>query len=161
MGVEARIFDRHCFSTFDTNIIEQGQAAAGACSGAAKKSATYQSFRSHSGSRDAIARHNSMGSRSVTLPIKRPLLTGVKGPPFDGEFKTPASPANRKAKVMQLPSLLDESLNGVARANEICEESRAAEEERARADNDAAFELACRIIVMKSLPAWIYEICTE
>jgi hypothetical protein len=63
---------------------------------------------------------------------------------------------------MQMPSmLLDESLNGVAPANQICEESRAAEEERARADNDAAFELACSIIVMKSLPAWIYEICTE
>jgi hypothetical protein len=46
-------------------------------------------------------------------------------------------------------------------ANEICEEIRAIEEERARADNDAAFELACRIIVMKSLPAWIDEICAE
>jgi hypothetical protein len=63
---------------------------------------------------------------------------------------------------MQLPStLLDESLNGVAPANEICEGSRAIEEERARADNDAAFELACRIIVMKSLPVWIDEVCTE
>jgi hypothetical protein len=63
---------------------------------------------------------------------------------------------------MQMPStLLDESLNGVARANEICEEVQAIEEERARADNDAAFELACRIIVMKSLPAWIDEICAE
>jgi hypothetical protein len=58
-------------------------------------------------------------------------------------------------------SLLDESLNGVARANEICEGIRAVEEERAQADNDAAFELACRIIVMKSLPAWIDEVCTE
>jgi hypothetical protein len=63
---------------------------------------------------------------------------------------------------MQMPStLLDESLNGVARANEICEGIRAVEEERAQADNDAAFELACRIIVMKSLPAWIDEVCTE
>jgi hypothetical protein len=63
---------------------------------------------------------------------------------------------------MQLPStLLDESLNGVAPANEICEGSRAIEEERARADHDAAFELACRIIVMKSLPVWIDEVCTE
>ena len=63
---------------------------------------------------------------------------------------------------MQLPStLLDESLNGVAPANEICEGSRAIEEERARADNDAAFELACRIIVMKSLPVWIDEVCTQ
>jgi hypothetical protein len=43
----------------------------------------------------------------------------------------------------------------------ICEEIRAIEEERVRADNDAAFELACRIIVMKSLPAWIDEICAE
>jgi hypothetical protein len=59
------------------------------------------------------------------------------------------------------PTLLDESLNGVAPANEICEGIRAIEEERARADNDAAFELACRIIVMKSLPAWINEICAE
>jgi hypothetical protein len=43
---------------------------------------------------------------------------------------------------MQMPSmLLDESLNGVAPANEICEENWATEEEeeRARADNDAAF----------------------
>ena len=63
---------------------------------------------------------------------------------------------------MQMPStLLDESLNGVAPANEICEETRAIEEERARANNDAAFELACRIIVMKSLPAWIDEICAD
>lgn len=39
---------------------------------------------------------------------------------------------------------------------------RSVEEERAtRADTDAAFELACWIIVMKSLPAWIDEICTE
>jgi hypothetical protein len=63
---------------------------------------------------------------------------------------------------VQMPStLLDESLNGVAPTNEIYEEIRAIEEERARADNDAAFELACRIIVMKSLPAWIDEICCE
>jgi hypothetical protein len=62
---------------------------------------------------------------------------------------------------MQMSStLLDESLNGVARASEICEEIRAIEEGRALAD-EAAFELACRIIVMKSLPAWIDEICTE
>jgi hypothetical protein len=58
-------------------------------------------------------------------------------------------------------TLLDESLNGVAPANEICEETRAIEEERARANNDAAFELACTIIVMKSLPAWTDEICDE
>jgi hypothetical protein len=63
---------------------------------------------------------------------------------------------------MQMPStLLDESLNGVARANEICEEIRVIEEERAQADTDPAFELACRIIVMKSLPVWIDEVCTE
>jgi hypothetical protein len=36
MGVEARIFDRHCFSTFDAHILKQRQAAAAACSGAAK-----------------------------------------------------------------------------------------------------------------------------
>jgi len=52
-------------------------------------------------------------------------------------------------------------LNGAARATEICEEKRAIEEEKTRADNDAAFELACRIVVMKSLPGWIEEICTE
>jgi hypothetical protein len=49
----------------------------------------------------------------------------------------------------------------VVPANEICEENWATEEERARADNDAAFALACRIIIMKSLPAWIDEICAE
>jgi hypothetical protein len=27
--------------------------------------------------------------------------------------------------------------------------------------NDAVFEYACRFIVMKSLPGWIDEICTE
>ena len=52
-------------------------------------------------------------------------------------------------------------MNGVVPANEICEENWATEEERARADNDAAFELSCRIIVMKSLPAWIDEICAD
>jgi hypothetical protein len=60
---------------------------------------------------------------------------------------------------MQVPStLLDESLSTVARANEILEEIRA---ESVRADSDAAFELACRIVVMKSLPAWIDEFSTE
>jgi hypothetical protein len=51
-------------------------------------------------------------------------------------------------------------LNGVARANEICEEVRAIEEQRAQANTDPAFELACRNIVMKSL-LWIDEVCTE
>jgi len=35
------------------------------------------------------------------------------------------------------------------------------EEEVGRVNNDAVFEFACRFIVMKSLPGWIDEICTE
>jgi hypothetical protein len=37
----------------------------------------------------------------------------------------------------------------------------AQKEEVARADIDAAFESACRVIVTKSLPGWIEEICAE
>jgi len=55
------------------HIIEHKQAAA--CSGAAQKSATYQSLRSHSGSRDGIGRHNSTGSRGCPIKLHfRPTL---------------------------------------------------------------------------------------
>jgi hypothetical protein len=37
----------------------------------------------------------------------------------------------------------------------------AEEEEVARANTDAVSEFACRFTVMKSLPGWIEEICTE
>ena len=37
----------------------------------------------------------------------------------------------------------------------------AEEEEVARVNTDAVFEFACRFIVMKSLPGWVEEICTE
>ena len=84
-------------------------------------------------------------------------------PPLLFNFRNPtlsdSQAAACAAKAMQMPSTLqDQSLNGVAQANEICAEMRAAEEEMARANIDAVFELACRIIVMKSLPAWIDEI---
>jgi hypothetical protein len=63
---------------------------------------------------------------------------------------------------MRIPSTLqDEPLNAAAQAKEACEEIRAIEEQREQANNDAVFELACRVIVMKSLPAWIDEICAE
>jgi hypothetical protein len=55
----------------------------------------------------------------------------------------------------------DKSMSTGARANEICEEIQAVEEETTKVETDAAFELAFRIIVMKSLPAWIDEICSE
>ena len=43
----------------------------------------------------------------------------------------------------------------------IMEAIQTTEEEVARANIDAVFEFACRFIVMKSLPAWVDEICTE
>jgi hypothetical protein len=68
----------------------------------------------------------------------------------------------RKAKTMQAASMLPrESLKGVANAKENCEKIEAAAEEMVGADTDAAFESACRLIVMKSLPGWIEEARTE
>jgi hypothetical protein len=63
---------------------------------------------------------------------------------------------------MQAPAILPgESLKGVADAKENCEKIEAVAEEMVGADTDAAFEYACRLIVTKSLPAWIEEARTE
>jgi hypothetical protein len=63
---------------------------------------------------------------------------------------------------MRAPSIQrDESLDGVAQAKENYEKIRTAEAEMARADTDAVFEFACGLIVMKSLPGWMDESCTE
>ena len=63
---------------------------------------------------------------------------------------------------MQVRSRLPgESLEGVADAKENCEKIEAAAEEMVGADTDAAFESACGLIVMKSLPGWIEEARTE
>ncbi len=58
---------------------------------------------------------------------------------------------------MQVLSILqDASFEGTAQVKKTTEE-----EEVGRVNNDAVFEFACRFIVMKSLPGWIDEICTE
>ena len=58
---------------------------------------------------------------------------------------------------MQVLSILqDASFEGTAQAKKTAEE-----EEVGRVNTDAAFEFACRFIVMKSLPGWMDEICTE
>jgi hypothetical protein len=63
---------------------------------------------------------------------------------------------------MQVLSILQEaSLEGAAQAKKNYGNTLTAEEEVARANTDAVFEFACRFIVMKSLPGWIEEICTE
>jgi hypothetical protein len=56
----------------------QAKASSGSLFRRCKKNGDVQSLRSHRASRDPIARHNSTGSRSVPLRIKRPLLAGVK-----------------------------------------------------------------------------------
>ena len=53
------------------------------------------------------------------------------------------------------------SLKAVRQAKENCEKNQAVAEEMARANVGAVFESACRFIVMKSLPGWMDEICTE
>jgi len=58
---------------------------------------------------------------------------------------------------MQVLSILqDESFEGTAHAKNTTKE-----EEVGRVNNAAVFEYACGFIVMKSLPGWIDEICTE
>jgi hypothetical protein len=58
---------------------------------------------------------------------------------------------------MQVLSILqDASFEGAAQAKKTAEE-----EEVGRVNTDAVLEFACRFIVMKSLPGWIDEICTE
>jgi hypothetical protein len=53
------------------------------------------------------------------------------------------------------------SLKAVGQAKENCEKNQAVAEEMVRANVGAVFESACRFIVMKSLPGWMDEICTE
>jgi hypothetical protein len=64
---------------------------------------------------------------------------------------------------MQVLSILqDASLEGAAQAKENYGNTLTAEEQEvARANTDAVSEFACRFIVIKSLPGWIEEICTE
>ncbi len=54
-----------------------------------------------------------------------------------------------------------ESLKAVGQAKENCEKNQAVAEEMVRDNVDAVFETACRFIVMKSLPGWMDEICTQ
>ena len=60
-----------------------------------------------------------------------------------------------------LTILHGESLKAVGQAKENYEKNQAVAEEMVRANVDAVFESACRFIVMKSLPGWMDEICTE
>ena len=53
------------------------------------------------------------------------------------------------------------SLKAVGQAKENCEKNQAVAEEMVRANVGAVFESACRSIVMRSLPGWMDEICTE
>jgi hypothetical protein len=78
LGIEAQIFEPPWFFDFRYPHYELRPSST-ACSRAAKKSVTYQSLRSHGGSRDAIATH-STGPRSVTLPINLHFMTGLKRP---------------------------------------------------------------------------------
>jgi hypothetical protein len=52
------------------------------------------------------------------------------------------------------------SLKAVGQAKENSEKNQAVAEEMV-VNVDAVFESACRFIVMKSLPGWMDEICTE
>jgi hypothetical protein len=63
---------------------------------------------------------------------------------------------------MQATSVLqDAPLDVAVRAKNDEHRLTTEEEEVARANTDDVFEFACRFIVMKSLPGWIEEICTE
>ena len=53
------------------------------------------------------------------------------------------------------------TLKAVGQAKENSEKNQAVAEEMVRVNVDAVFESACRFIVMKSLPGWMDEICTE
>jgi hypothetical protein len=61
----------------------------------------------------------------------------------------------------ELTILRGGSLKAVGQAKENCEKNQAVAEEMVRVNVDAVFESACRFIVMKSLPGWMGEICTE
>jgi hypothetical protein len=72
------------------------------------------------------------------------------------------APLHRKATAMyDLTILRGESLKAIGQAKENCEKNQAVAEEMVRVNVDAVFESACRFIVMKSLPEWMDEICTE
>jgi hypothetical protein len=72
------------------------------------------------------------------------------------------APLHQKATAMyDLTILHGESLKAVGQAKENCEKNQAVAEEMVRDNVDAVFESACRFIVMKSLPGWMDEICTE
>jgi hypothetical protein len=93
----------------------------------------------------------------------RHLRCGCPMPTFVCAPSSARVPRIERAKAMQVPSRLPgESLNGVADAKENCTKIEAVvAEEMVGADTDAAFESVCRLIVMKSLPAWIEEARTE
>jgi hypothetical protein len=60
---------------------------------------------------------------------------------------------------MEVASTLQgKSIEGLTRAKENLKKLQSAV---GRPDVDAVFELACRLIVTKSLPAWTEEACTE
>jgi len=61
---------------------------------------------------------------------------------------------------MQALSIPQDSVEAPAQAERSLGDTRKAEQE-ARANFDAVFEFACRFIVIRSLPGWIEEICTE
>jgi hypothetical protein len=70
--------------------------------------------------------------------------------------------AIRKPTAMyDLTILHGASLKAVGQAKENSEKNQAFAEEMVRVNVDAVFESACRFIVMKSLPGWMDEICTE
>ena len=72
------------------------------------------------------------------------------------------APLHPKATAMyDLTILHGASLKAVGQAKENSEKNQAVAEEMVRVNVDAVFESACRFIVMKSLPGWMDEICTE
>jgi hypothetical protein len=85
----------------------------------------------------------------------RPLLTA-----FTSALRR--APLQPKATAMSDLTILHGAwLNAVGQAKENGEKNQAVAGEMVRANVDAVFESACRFIVMKSLPGWVDEICTE
>jgi hypothetical protein len=62
---------------------------------------------------------------------------------------------------MQALSIPRDSVDAPAQAERNPGDTRTAEEEVSRAEFDAVFEFACRLIIIESLPGWIEEVCTE
>ena len=132
---------RHCSLRPTPHMIRYRQAAA--CPRAAQKSATFRSLRS--------PQWQSWCRRQAQFNSH--LRCGCPNAHVRPRAPSSARPAHRKAKAMQVPSRLPgELLKGVADAKENCEKIEVAAEEMVGADTDAAFESACRLIVMKSLP---------